>query len=100
MNANLAPCAKVVFPNPDDAPTVFPLHPVHLAITGLVGREFLFPECAVVGRDVGMFRAGVPETATKRATRVQVRKRRKVEEIGCMGRTGQNVTQRGTANGR
>jgi hypothetical protein len=61
--ANLRSFREVVFPNADDAPTGFSEHPIHLAIPRLIRDEFLFPKGAIVGRDVGVFRTGVPETA-------------------------------------
>lgn len=54
-----------MFPNPDDAPAVFPQHPIHLAITGSIGREFLLPEGAIALRKVRMLRANMPESRVK-----------------------------------
>jgi hypothetical protein len=62
-DANLSSFGQVVFPNADDAPTGFSEHPIHLAIPRLIRDEFLLPKGAIVGRDVGVFRTGVPETA-------------------------------------
>ena len=54
---------KVVLPNPDDPPAIFPQRPIHPFVPRLIPGEFPFPEGPVAGRDVGMFWAGVPEAA-------------------------------------
>ena len=52
-----------MFPNPNDTPAVPPQNAIHPAVAGLVRCHLLFPERAVVGRGVAMFRAAMPETA-------------------------------------
>lgn len=62
-NARLATLDEVVLPNSDDAPASLTQRAVDTAVAGLVGGHLLLPEGAVVGRELGVLRTGVPEAA-------------------------------------
>ena len=54
---------EFVFPNPKDGPSGFAQGANHKEIAFFVGGKFAPPEGAIVHGQIGMFGAGVPETA-------------------------------------
>ena len=68
VEAGLVFSTEFVFPNPKDAPSGFAQGANHKEIAFFVGGKFAPPEGAIVHGQVGMFRAGVPETAVHDVT--------------------------------
>ena len=64
--ANPAKCIggfpQIVLPDAEDAPTLAAEGAGHEAVAGLITGQLVFPERMVVGRDIGVLRAGLPET--------------------------------------
>ena len=52
-----------MFPDAEDAPAATAEGAGDEAVAGLITGQLVFPERMVVGRDIGVFRAGVPEAA-------------------------------------
>jgi hypothetical protein len=54
---------QFVLPNAEDTPATPSECPIHEPVTRSIAGKFLFPEGAVAGRHLAMFRAAMPEAA-------------------------------------